>query len=179
MPNWGSRTRSGCGEPWKVVGGEWGLNWVSGHLPTLAGGLQVSEQVQGADGGRAEGPRAAGPAAGRRSHPGQAAAGGQQAGLQSGRQVRAPSLFLPHPTLLLGVWSRGPVRWALQMPRMGVLAGPTSCPFSAALLQPRPSSDWGGGTALPDSGHTHGPSAFSDPGTELSLARKTSEPQNK
>lgn len=176
MPKWGSQARSGFGEPWKVVG-ESG-DWVSGHLPTLAGGLQVSEQVQGADGGRAEGPRSAGPPAGRRSHPGQAAAGGQQAGLQPGCQVRTPSLFLPHPTLFLRVWSWGCIGGPCRCPGWRCLQGP--CPVPPLLPSFSPGHfRLGWGRALPDSGHTRGPSAFSDPDTELSLARKTSELRNK
>lgn len=138
----------------------------------------MSEQVQRADGGCAEGPRSAEPAAGRRSHPGQAAAGGQQAGLQPRCQVQTPSLSLSHPPCFLdGGLELGIHRWALQMPRVRMYTGPIlSCPFSAALLQPRSSSAWGGPwrTALPVSGHTHRPSTFSDPDTELSLSRRAS-----
>ena len=62
----------------------------------------MSEQVQGADGGSAKGPRPDEPPAGRRSHPGQAETGGQQAELQPGRQVQAPGFSSPTTLCSLG-----------------------------------------------------------------------------
>lgn len=107
-------------------------DWVSGHLPTLTGGRQVSEQVQGADGGRAEGPRPAEPPARRRSHPGPAAAGGQQAQLQPRRQVWTPGFSsstlscFPGRGSELRPLSEGTHRACPGDAQGGVFAGPTS-----------------------------------------------------
>lgn len=92
----------------------------------------MSEQVQGADGGRAEGPRPDGPPAGRRSHSGQAATGGQQAELQPGCQVRAPGFSSPTPscpwagTQSWGHFAEGTQRVGSEEVQDGVFAVPIS-----------------------------------------------------